>query len=192
MSPEAQHASTFQDQLDRGVSSGRFRVIQVRADMAGPATEALGRALGVAPVSLDHALTEAIRAHAAELGVDWATVEAADRAGPEGPDWPLLQELVRRAMDALMERLLDGRERPLLLAWPGMLARYELAGALSRLAEQAEHGNAPAVLLIVPSHADGLAPSINGRLPVPAPLPGQRLVMPDAWLANAHRAAEMT
>jgi hypothetical protein len=46
------------------------------------------------------------------------------------------------------------------------------------------------VLLVVPSHADGLAPSINGRLPVPAPLPGQRLLMPEPWLANAHRAAD--
>lgn len=40
------------------------------------------------------------------------------------------------------------------------------------------------------SETDGAAPSINGRLLVPAPLPSQRLVMPEAWLANAHRAAE--
>ena len=71
----------------------------------------------------------------------------------------------------------------LLLAWPGAFARYGLAGALLRIVEAAERGNAPAIFLVVPSHADGTAPSINGRLPVPAPLPSQRLVMPDAWLA---------
>ena len=76
------------------------------------------------------------------------------------------------------------------LVWPGAFARYGLSSALTRLVEQAERGETGAVLLVVPSHADGLAPSINGRLPVPAPLPGQRLQMPEPWLANAHRAAE--
>lgn len=70
----------------------------------------------------------------------------------------------------------------------GALARYSLSGALARIVNEAEGGDAPATLLVVSSHADGSAPSIDGRLPVPAPLPSQRLVMPDAWLANAHRA----
>ncbi|WP_437735456.1 hypothetical protein [Sorangium sp. So ce1335] len=114
--------------------------------------------------------------------------EAADRQGPEGPAWPLPVELVRRATDRVVDGLLARREPTLVLAWPGALARYGLAGALQRIVDGAERGDAPAVLLVVPSHADGIAPSINGRLPVPAPLPSQRLVMPDAWLANAHRA----
>lgn len=188
-SPEAQRAAAFQDQLDRGVASSRFRVVQVRADLATQATQALAKSLGTEVVSFDHAFVEAARAKAAELGVEWANVEAADRAGPEGPNWSMLLELVRRATDELLARLLASGEGPLLLAWPGAFARYGLAGALSRLVEQAERGDTPAVVLIVPSHADGLAPSINGRLTVPAPLPSQRLVMPDAWLANEHRAA---
>ncbi len=113
-----------------------------------------------------------------------------DRQGPGGPDWPLLIELVTQATDRVVDDLLKRRVKTLLLAWPGALARYGLAGALSRIALGAEHGDAPAILLVVPSHNDGAAPSINGRLPVPAPLPSQRLVMPDAWLANAHKAAE--
>lgn len=39
-------------------------------------------------------------------------------------------------------------------------------------------------------HADGLPPSINGRLPVPAPLLSQRLVMPDVWLSFGARGAK--
>ena len=187
-SPEAQRAAAFQDQLDRGVASGRFRVVQVRADFAARATDALATALGTEAVSLDHALTAAIRQAAEELGVDWANVEAADRLGPGGPDWSLLVDLVTRATDRLVDDLLRRRAPALLLAWPGALARYGLGPALARIVEGAERGDAPAVLLVVPSHADGTAPSINGRLPVPAPLPSQRLVMPDAWLANAHRA----
>lgn len=189
-SPDAQRAAAFQDQLDRGVAAGRFRVVQVRADVASPAIDALATALKTQAVSLDHALATAIRKQAEELGVEWVNVESADRAGPDGPDWPLLLELVRQATDGVVTDLLKRREQTLVLAWPGALARYGLAGALSRIVEGAERGDAPAILLVVPSHADGTAPSINGRLPVPAPLPSQRLVMPDAWLANAHKAAE--
>lgn len=188
--PDAQRAAAFQDQLDRGVASGRFRVVQVRADLAAAAAERLGEALGVEPVSLDHALIAAVRARAATDEVDWANVEAADRAGPEGPDWPLLVGLVRDAADGMVEHLLAGDRDPRVLVWPGALARYGLSTALTRLVERAERGDTGAVILVVPSYADGLAPSINGRLPVPAPLPGQRLNLPEPWLANAHRAAE--
>ncbi|KYG01943.1 hypothetical protein BE21_55535 [Sorangium cellulosum] len=187
-SPEAQRAAAFQDQLDRGVAAGRFRVVQVRADLASPATDALATALKTQAISLDHALTDAARRTAEDLGVEWTNVQAADRQGPGGPDWPLLVELVRQATERVVDGLLSRREQTLVLAWPGALARYGLAGALQRIVDGAERGDAPAILLVVPSHADGIAPSINGRLPVPAPLPSQRLVMPDAWLANAHRA----
>jgi serine/threonine protein kinase len=189
-SPDAQRAAAFQDQLDRGMAAGRFRVVQVRADIASHATDALASALTTKAVSLDLALFAAIRKTAADLGVEWANVEAADRAGPNGPDWPLLLELVRQAIDGVVDDLLKRGEQTLVLAWPGALARYDLSGALSRIVNEAERGDAPAILLVVPSHSDGTAPSINGRLPVPAPLPSQRLVMPVAWLENAHRAAE--
>jgi serine/threonine protein kinase len=189
-SPDAQRAAAFQDQLDRGIAAGRFRVVQVRADIAGLATEALASALKTKAVSLDHELFAAIRKTAEELNVDWTNIETADRIGPDGPDWPLLLELVRQAADGLVEDILKRREQTLVLAWPGALARYGLAGALARIVDGAERGDAPAILFIVPSHADGTSPSINGRLPVPVPLPSQRLVMPDAWLANAHKAAE--
>ena len=182
-SPDEQRKAAFQDQLDRGMAAGRFRVVQVRADIAEPAIEALARVLKTQAVSLDHALAAAIRKQAEEFGVDWANVENADRAGPTGPDWPLLIELVRQATDRLVDDLLKRDVQMLLLAWPGAFARYGLAGALLRIVEGAERGNAPAIFLVVPSHADGSSPSINGRLPVPAPLHSQRLVMPDAWLA---------
>lgn len=165
----------------------------MRADLAIAAAKRLGEALGVAPVSLDHALTQAIRRQATADEVAWSSIEAADRAGPGGPDWPLLVGLVRDAAEAMIAVLLAQARlagRPLVLVWPGALARYGLASTLARLVEEAERGDAGAVLLVVPSHADGLAPSINGRLPVPAPLPGQRLQMPEPWLANAHRAAD--
>lgn len=190
------HAS---DHLDRRLDSVRGDDVRLAVDHdlddrgrneASPATDALASAFKTKAVSLDLALFDAVKKTAAELGVEWTNIEAADRAGPEGPDWPLLLELVRQATDDVVDDLLKRREQALVLAWPGALARYGLSGALTRIVDGAERGDAPAILLVVPSHADGTAPSINGRLPVPAPLPSQRLVMPDAWLANAHKAAE--
>jgi serine/threonine protein kinase len=189
-SPDAQRAAAFQDQLERGVAAGRFRVVQVRADVASQAVEALASALHTEPISLDRALIAAMREEAASLQVDWGNVERADRAGPSGPDWPLLLVLVRQAAQRVVDAVLTRQESILVLAWPGALARYHLDDALAQIVDGAERGTAPAILLVVPSHADGAAPTINGRLPVPAPLPSQRLVMPDAWLANAHRAPE--
>lgn len=189
-SPDAQRAAAFQDQLDRGVAAGRFRVVQVSADKASGATDALAAALRTKAVSLDHALFEAVKKTAQDLGVEWANIQSADRAGPDGPDWPLLLELVRQAAEGVVDELLKRREPTLVLAWPGAFARYGLSGALARIVNEAERGDAPAILLVVPSYADGAAPSINGRLPVPAPLPSQRLVMPEAWLRNAHHAEE--
>ena len=188
--PDAQRAAAFEDQLQRSLRSGHFRVVQVPAHLAPAATEALAKATDAELVSWDHAFFETIRGKAAELEVAWENVEAADRAGPSGPDWQVLEQLVGLAANDLIDRLLAARARPLLLAWPGSMARFALAGPLSSLVDRAQNGDGAAVLMIVPSYADGLAPSINNRLPVPAPLPGQRLVMPEAWLANAHRAAE--
>lgn len=181
--PDAQRALSFEDQLRRSVNPGRFRVVQVPAHMAARATNKLARTLDVPPISLDHALAEAVRAKADELGVEWTNVVEADRAGPEGADWPLLEELVGRAAEDLLNRLLADHSGPLLLAWPGAFARYGLASALAALVERSERGDGPPVVLVVPSHADGLPPSINGRLPVPAPLLAQRLLMPEAWLS---------
>lgn len=136
--PDAQRAATFQDQLDRGMVCACIRVVSVRAGLAVAAAERLGEAVRVTPVSLDHALAAAMRACVAADEVDWATIEAADRTGPEGPGWPLLVGLVRDAADAMMDQLLSRRAGPLVLVWPGALARYPLSGALTSLGERAE------------------------------------------------------
>lgn len=191
-SPEAQRAEAFQHVLELGVNARQFRVIQVSATVAAQAAELLAKELKTEAVSVDHALFEQMRGKAAELGVQWAAVEQADREGPGGANWPLLTELVRASAEELFARLLSDRKDPLLLVWPGALARYELKGTLQAVVQRAQQADTPAVLLVVPSHANGLAPNINGRLPVPVPLPAQRLVMPEEWLRNLHRAAEMT
>lgn len=50
--------------------------------------------------------------------------------------------------------------------------------------------DADTILSLVPPNAGGTAPSSNCKVPVPPQLPRQRRVMPDAWLANAHRGTD--
>jgi len=78
-----------------------------------------------------------------------------------------------------------------LLINPGVLVRFELSRPLATLAHRARHEDGAAVVLVVPSHADDLAPAINDRMPVPIESGGQRLRLPESWLSNLDRAPEV-
>ncbi len=187
-SPQAMEAQAFQDALDLGVESGRFRVVQVRADFAERASTLLAESLGVEPISLDHRVWDAMRASAQDLGVDQAAIVAADREGAGGEHWELLCELMEKAAMTVVHEILADRARTALLVHPGVLARFELSPVLFELSQRAQNEDGAAVVLLVPCHADGLAPSINKRLPVPTVAGSQRLHMPESWFRNAHRA----
>jgi serine/threonine protein kinase len=188
-SPEALEAQEFQEALERGVESGRFRVVRVEADFGDQAAVRIGSVLGVEPDSLDARLWAAVLATAAATRVRADVMLQADRDGPGGPHWDRLTKLMRRAADQVVDALCAERDRPRLLVHPGAFARYGLAAPLERLAQRAESEEGAAIILLLAAHNDGQAPSINGVLPIHAPLPGQRLRLPYAWLQNAHRAA---
>ena len=187
--PGAMEAQAFQDALDRGVESGRFRVVQVRADFSEAAAEHLANELGVPPISLDRRVWETMQRIAVEKKVDPDLITMTDREGPGTDDWDQLLGLAQLAADQVVEAVLSDRKAVALLVHPGVLARYGLSKALNKLAERAQHKDGAAVVLVVPSHADGRSPSINNQIPVPTEGAGQRLFMPESWLRNEHRAA---
>ncbi len=133
ISSEALQAQAFQDALDRGIESGRFRVVQVRADYSEKAIALLAESLGVKALSLDHQIWQEIQAKAVELGVDPENIITTDRAGPGADGWEHLQELVGRATTVVIESILADRSEPALLVYPGILARFELAEPLNTL-----------------------------------------------------------
>ena len=184
----ALEAREFQRTLHAGVEAGRFRVVTVIAKEAEATAQALADELGVGPTSLDLLLWEHLEEVRTQLGVDPAVVIQADREGSEGPHWDRLSTLVRRAADAMVDGVLSRRRQAQLLVHPGALARFGLSAPLQRLVDVAERDEGAAILLVVPAHDTGGLPSINGVLPVPAPLPGQRLHVPVSWLRNEHRA----
>ena len=164
-------------------------MVQVRADFAERAAALLAKELDVSPRSLDHAIWSQVQSTAEQKGIDLERVVVTDRSGPEGPEWRVLQKLLRMATERVVAGVLAQRDKPALLIHPGALARFDLAEPLYELSRRAQHEEGAAVVLLVPSYDDGLAPSINNQLPVPTEDAGQRLRMPEAWLSNAHRAA---
>lgn len=186
--PGARAARDFDDHLKVALGRGRFRVIQVPSNDAEVAAKRLAAVTGIRPTSIDHTLEQHMRAQMKALGVLEDVVVDADRSGPTGPSWQQLCELARRAATSMVDEILSHRGHPYLLVNPGLLARYNLRDELQRLVERGEHEDGAAILLLVPSYEDGAPPAINGSLPVPAPLPGQRLFMPRGWLANEQHA----
>ena len=188
-SPDAMEAQAFDDALVRGVEARGFRVVQVRADFAERAAELLAEYLGVTPLSLDHRIWAAMHDKAKQMGVNPDVIVATDRVGPDDDNWPKLKKLVERAATDVFEEILGDRREIALLVHPGTMARFDLRKQLTDLSRRARHEEGAAVVLVVPSHADSLAPTINYVLPVPTQSSGERLRMPESWLSNAHHAA---
>ncbi|NQW46765.1 MAG: hypothetical protein HQ464_03240, partial [Planctomycetes bacterium] len=118
---------------------------------------------------------------AAALGVDWNLVVAAD-ADTSGPDWQNLRQLVERAKPLIADRLLSPDATALLL-YPDILVRYQLKPLLADLQQRIGTSRGPQGIWLL---APGSHTVLIDRQPVG--VPGQQAVVPDAWLANLHRA----
>jgi serine/threonine protein kinase len=184
--PEAQEAAAFDASLRASVERGRFRVLQASAEESEYVALVLARQLDVQPTSLDQLLSRHIEVKRKQFGVDSAKVWQADR--DRTTEFELLRKLVGAAADDLVGEILSRREKPWLLVHPGAFATYGLGAQLGKLVDRADREDGAAVLLVVPCPDDGAPPSINGKLPVPTPVPGQRMRVPRSWIMNAHRA----
>lgn len=187
-SPEVDSALGFEERLTRSLSAGAFLAFVVpHRDTGRAETELTRERFGVERVSLDAVLIEAMRAEATALGADWDTVLAADAADPGSLDWRRLLMLVRRCVPAV-ERRLMAASHPLLLTEAGLIGRYGLMDMLERLRDAAGRpGGPPALWLLAPSDTLIGAPMLE-RLPVPVLGSTQWARVPEAWMANRHRA----
>jgi hypothetical protein len=91
--------------------------------------------------------------------------------------------LVGRAMPLIDARLV-AVEKPLLVIYPGLLARYHRMELLEALRERVGRpGGIPTLWILVPNEQALL----NGSA-IPLLRPGQRARIPETWLENRHRA----
>jgi hypothetical protein len=147
------------------------------------------RRFPVMRMSLESMLLQEMKAATAAVGARWEVVLQADAAASDSHDWRRLQTLVRRAMPAVEQALLTATG-PVLLVYPGLLARYDQIQLLERLREACgrQHG-APGFLVLIAADEQRHMPVLDGK-PIPVILASEWARIPEAWLENAHRGAQ--
>ena len=181
VAPEQEDVQDFDRRIRYAIEHGSFLALGVEPKLLQSAVRRLTRKYQVANESLEALLIQEMRNAATKVGADWNVVRKADAAGPEGGDWRTLLMLVGRAIPEV-ERRLAQADRPLLLSYPGLLARYEQLGVLQRLQQSAGRpGGPPAVLVLVAADGQHQLPMIDGQA-LPVISSNQWLPVPGAWI----------
>ena len=162
--------------LAESAAARSFLAIGVDGLRADRAVDALTGRFGAKVVDVTQVLIDAMKAQAAEFGLDWEFVQAAD-AAPEGTrDADGLKMLVKRSLPAVEAAITaastevpDGT-RPVLLTDVAPLARYGHLNILGPWADLATR-RPQAIWVLVPQLPGPTAPSSTGahcRWPHPA------------------------
>jgi hypothetical protein len=136
---------------------------------------------------INRLLIRHLKAHAEQRRVKWSVVREADASPPESRDWQNLLRLVGEAMPVAETELRAG-SGPLLLTYPGLLARYDQVGWLNRLATWAgKVGDPPALWVLVAGDGMSARPVLDGKA-IPVLDSSQYAHVPESWIRNEHRA----
>lgn len=179
-------ASDFEERIRIALERGRFRVINVRKDLATAAALALRDRFKLKPVDLDKTFIRAVQGLMKENGVDEELVHKTDWQGAQGKDWQRLCDLASLAAER-MSKELDIEKQPLLLFNPGLIARYRLSDFLKRLIRQCRETDNKPIFLLVPSPDTAGVPAINGTLAIPEVGIADTLSIPKGWLQEVRR-----
>jgi serine/threonine protein kinase len=189
LSPETEAARSLEERLTRAVSERRFLLLTVAPRHLLRAEEEIVRRFPVTRLSLETLLLQAMQTTAAVVGARWEVVLQADAAPHDSRDWRNLQTLVRRVMPAV-EQALWSAERPVLLVYLGLLARYDQLALLEKLRDACtQRHDVPGFIVLIAADEQRTLPVLDGK-PVPVILASEWTRIPDAWLTNAHRGQE--
>jgi hypothetical protein len=188
-SPEVEAAGAFEERLSKAIAERRFLVLTVAPRHLLLAEAEIVQRFSVTRISLEALLLQEIKAAAEQAGARWDIVLQADAAAPQSADWRRLQTLVRRAMPAVEQALFAART-PVLLVYPGLLARYEQISLLEKLRDACtQQPDAPGFLVLVAADAQHHLPVLD-RTPIPVVLASEWARIPEVWLTNAQRTGE--
>jgi hypothetical protein len=188
-SPDVEAARALEERLAAAVTERRFLVLTVAQRYLLRAEDEIIRRFPVTRVSLEAVLLQEMKATAAALGARWEVVLQADAAPPESPDWRRLQTLVRRALPAVEQAMLTAGG-PLLLVYPGLLARYDQIQLFERLREAClQRRDAPGLIVLIAADEQRHMPVLDGK-PIPVILASEWARIPEAWLENVHRGGQ--
>ena len=112
---------------------------------------------------------------------DGAAVDSKSPAG--GSTFTIVAPMSRRMLTAT---------GPVLLVYPGLLARYDQIQLLERLREASgrQHG-APGFIVLIAADEQRHMPVLDGK-PIPVILASEWARIPEAWLENVHRGAQQS
>ena len=173
--PELLHRSRAGHRLMESSSSRSFLALGIDWAELDRVIDTLLTVFGAIEVDVTRHLIAEMRRQAAEVGLPWETVRAADAAPPGGREALGLSVLVERSLpviDAAIDEACAAAPegaRPVLLTEVGSLARY---GHLTMLAPRADLATRrhQSIWLAVPQLPDNQGPVIDGRaLPLAAP-----------------------
>lgn len=179
-------AQRFDATVRRALADGRVLLVTAEMKFVERAAVELCHEHGLAAVSFDRLLIDALRSEAVRAHADWDVVLRADAAEHGSADWRRLNALVQRVTPQIMQTLMDD-PRPLLVQHLGLLVRYAQVGVIQQLRDAAQGGTRPARLLLLPGDG-GHAPVLDG-VALPVITPADWAHLPRAWLENRHRAA---
>lgn len=123
ITPEIADARQFEEKLRNGLKEGSFYALLVNPKYYQRAYRELCRRFPVELIDFEGLFLDALRQVADRAKVNWDLVIKADAKEREG-DWGKLQLLVGRALPLVEAQLLKA-EKPILLIYAGLLARYE-------------------------------------------------------------------
>jgi hypothetical protein len=189
MSPDVEAARALEERLVSAVTERRFLVLTVAQRYLLQAEDEIVRRFPVTRLSLEALLLQEMKATAAALGARWEVALQADAAAPESPDWRRLQTLVRRALPAVEQTLVTAAG-PVLLVYPGLLARYDQIQLFERLREAClQRRDTPGFIVLIAADEQRHMPVLDGK-PIPVILSSEWARVPEAWLKNVHRGGQ--
>jgi serine/threonine protein kinase len=174
--------------LAESVGTRSFLALGVDADRTDNAIEALSDRFGAMVMDVTQVLIDAMRAQAAELGLPWDMVQAADAAPQGSRDATGLAALVQRslpaidaAIDAAVSEAPEGT-RPVLLTELAPLARYGHLAMLSRWSDLA--ARRPQAIWVIVPQLSGTQGAIIDKRPLPLAAPGQFFRLDAEWISS--------
>jgi serine/threonine protein kinase len=172
--------------LAESAATRSFLAIGVDAIRADRAVTALVSRFGAKVIDVTQVLIDAMKAQAAEFGLDWEFVQAADAAPAGTRDAEGLSVLVQRSLPAVEAAIRTAAAaqpegtQPVLLTDVAPLARYNHLNLLGPWADLATR-RPQAIWLLVPQLAGTHGPLIDRR-PLPLAAPAQFMRLDPDWI----------
>ncbi len=188
-------AQDFDEAVRLALELRSFRVLAFREDTLTDGMRLFRTRYGARVVWLDRLLVSAMFDVARDKGIpDLGLLHRADNIGPERPaDWANLTRVAALAAAGLVDQVFSSQDpnQPLLLARPGLLARYGLLDAATALFERARSQDSAPTFLAMPTSdvtnalptlgpilAPTSGPGLTRHMPIPGLLPAQVLRVP--------------